>query len=159
MLKHCLLPEGKKNLLTSPNCRVPMNPVYPTFVSSQDWLQHNWKVFWWSLKNKNIKSVPLNTRFGLNIEWQCQNSVMYNQRFTAELFYFREQQFSKGNTNVSVPSLITLKTLEVSFSSLNSSCKMSELDSGYFSESEILQILMKLSCEQLTRRRSPPSVK
>ena len=84
---------------------------------------------------------------------------MYNQRFTAELFYFREQQFSKGNTNVSVPSLITLKTLEVSFSSLNSSCKMSELDSGYFSESEILQILMKLSCEQLTRRRSPPSVK
>ena len=84
---------------------------------------------------------------------------MYNQRFMAELFYFREQQFCKGNTNVSVPSLITLKILEVSFSSLNSSCKMSELDSGYFSESEILQILMKLSCEQLTRRRSPPSVK
>lgn len=56
-----------------------------------------------------------------------------------------------------IPLSVTLKTFEVSFSSSNSSCKV--LYSCILFAREILQILMKLSWEQLARRRSPPSVK
>ena len=54
-----------------------------------------------------------------------------------------------------VPLSVILKTFEVSFSSSNSSFKV--LYSCILFAQEIRQILMKLSWEQLARRRSPPS--